>query len=216
MAALSRDATQGWRLSKGETARSQSFGDMKSFFKGPEANPAQRDSATSAGVAAMASNAGGEGAAAPHLGYDSARSQGGTAVRKPRSTSYDNVAAQVAAVAEEDENEDEDDSLPVADAVGHNDNAQFLLPRRFWQSDTEARGCSVPGCRKRFTFAERRHHCRKCGLAVCAACRSFPLASVPCLCPLPLPLASVPLAGPSLASGVGWGRGCLFASGMRF
>ncbi|KAK9477707.1 hypothetical protein V1514DRAFT_106092 [Lipomyces japonicus] len=41
------------------------------------------------------------------------------------------------------------------------------LPRRnHWVTDESVQGCS--SCQKAFTFWERRHHCRRCGLIFCA------------------------------------------------
>ncbi|OBA15045.1 uncharacterized protein OGAPODRAFT_16891 [Ogataea polymorpha] len=39
-----------------------------------------------------------------------------------------------------------------------------------WQPDESAREC--PFCHRKFTFFNRRHHCRKCGRVVCGDCSS--------------------------------------------
>ena len=41
------------------------------------------------------------------------------------------------------------------------------VTREHWVPDDEAPMCAVPGCGVEFTVLERRHHCRRCGEAVC-------------------------------------------------
>jgi len=48
----------------------------------------------------------------------------------------------------------------------HTNSGDIVLPQ--WQSDVEVVSCPV--CRTQFNFWYRRHHCRKCGKVVCAAC----------------------------------------------
>lgn len=52
----------------------------------------------------------------------------------------------------------------------HNDPAgsptDYAVPK--WQSDSEVTHCPI--CKSQFTFWFRKHHCRKCGRVVCAAC----------------------------------------------
>ncbi|KAI0319027.1 FYVE zinc finger-domain-containing protein, partial [Amylostereum chailletii] len=52
-----------------------------------------------------------------------------------------------------------------------------LLPRHLWKPDSDASSCDAFPCAKRFSFRERRHHCRKCGGVFCQTCssRSTPL-----------------------------------------
>lgn len=45
-------------------------------------------------------------------------------------------------------------------------SSDFLMPR--WQPDGEVNTCFV--CGTEFSFWYRKHHCRKCGKVVCAAC----------------------------------------------
>lgn len=40
-----------------------------------------------------------------------------------------------------------------------------------WVKDSHVASCME--CKVRFTFSERRHHCRKCGRVVCNTCSSF-------------------------------------------
>jgi len=42
------------------------------------------------------------------------------------------------------------------------------VTREHWVPDDEAPMCAVPGCGVEFTVLERRHHCRRCGEAVCS------------------------------------------------
>lgn len=44
--------------------------------------------------------------------------------------------------------------------------SDLVLP--MWQPDTDVNQCPV--CGRHFTFLFRKHHCRKCGRVVCAAC----------------------------------------------
>ncbi|KAF2678838.1 FYVE-domain-containing protein [Lentithecium fluviatile CBS 122367] len=44
--------------------------------------------------------------------------------------------------------------------------SEFVLPQ--WQPDSDVTHCFV--CGSQFTFFYRKHHCRKCGRVVCAAC----------------------------------------------
>lgn len=39
--------------------------------------------------------------------------------------------------------------------------------RHHWLKDESVVECGIPGCRKKFNFFERRHHCRKCGGIFC-------------------------------------------------
>lgn len=39
--------------------------------------------------------------------------------------------------------------------------------RHHWLKDESVIECGIPGCRKKFNFFERRHHCRKCGGIFC-------------------------------------------------
>lgn len=39
-----------------------------------------------------------------------------------------------------------------------------------WVKDTSATACMGPGCGVRFSFSERRHHCRHCGKVFCGKC----------------------------------------------
>ena len=50
--------------------------------------------------------------------------------------------------------------------VSEASSEDVVLPR--WQSDAEVTKCPV--CRTEFSFWYRKHHCRKCGRVVCAAC----------------------------------------------
>ncbi|KAE8557563.1 hypothetical protein TMatcc_005027 [Talaromyces marneffei ATCC 18224] len=43
---------------------------------------------------------------------------------------------------------------------------EYTLPR--WQPDSEVTHCPI--CNSQFSFWYRKHHCRKCGRVVCAAC----------------------------------------------
>lgn len=47
-----------------------------------------------------------------------------------------------------------------------NNFMEYYVPR--WQPDSEVNEC--PHCEAAFTFLHRKHHCRKCGRVVCAAC----------------------------------------------
>ncbi|KAJ9353610.1 putative E3 ubiquitin-protein ligase PIB1 [Paecilomyces variotii] len=47
-----------------------------------------------------------------------------------------------------------------------NDYMDYILPR--WQPDDEVDNCPI--CGTHFSFWYRKHHCRKCGRVVCAAC----------------------------------------------
>lgn len=37
-----------------------------------------------------------------------------------------------------------------------------------WVSDAETKECMI--CSRKFSFMQRRHHCRRCGKCVCAVC----------------------------------------------
>ena len=50
--------------------------------------------------------------------------------------------------------------------AGRRDSSDIVLPR--WQPDGDVDRCPV--CRTEFSFWYRKHHCRKCGRVVCAAC----------------------------------------------
>ncbi|KAK3337198.1 FYVE zinc finger-domain-containing protein [Cercophora scortea] len=50
--------------------------------------------------------------------------------------------------------------------AGHGSQGQLVLPR--WQPDAEATYCY--NCQSQFSIFVRKHHCRKCGRVVCAAC----------------------------------------------
>jgi len=51
---------------------------------------------------------------------------------------------------------------PTTDKVGGE-------PRRdHWRRDSEVTECAASNCTKRFSFFERRHHCRRCGDIFCA------------------------------------------------
>ena len=45
-----------------------------------------------------------------------------------------------------------------------------------WVADDDAKLCFI--CKKSFTIARRKHHCRLCGLLICGKCSEFlPLSS---------------------------------------
>eukprot|EP00457_Paulinella_chromatophora_P000825 gb/GEZN01000825.1/.p1 GENE.gb/GEZN01000825.1/~~gb/GEZN01000825.1/.p1 ORF type:complete len:1127 (-),score=189.08 gb/GEZN01000825.1/:233-3613(-) len=46
------------------------------------------------------------------------------------------------------------------------------LHKADWVKDEEEKHCMLPHCKAAFTFFERRHHCRQCGLLVCGRCSS--------------------------------------------
>ena len=53
-----------------------------------------------------------------------------------------------------------------SDAFWGRSDSEIVLPK--WQSDSEVSQCPV--CKTDFSFWYRKHHCRKCGRVVCAAC----------------------------------------------
>ncbi|CAI7618042.1 unnamed protein product [Penicillium pancosmium] len=62
-------------------------------------------------------------------------------------------------------------SLPISGQTQRNTTLDDIfqdvsLPR--WQPDSEVSGCPI--CGTIFSFWHRKHHCRKCGRVVCAAC----------------------------------------------
>ncbi|TGZ80645.1 hypothetical protein EX30DRAFT_341300 [Ascodesmis nigricans] len=57
-------------------------------------------------------------------------------------------------------------SSTAAAAAGTAISAPLIVPE--WQPDAAAKACPI--CANMFTFFNRRHHCRKCGRVVCAAC----------------------------------------------
>jgi len=70
-------------------------------------------------------------------------------------------------------------TLPSSDPsrARRNGHLAVLLPRRLWKRDSQAAQCDTFLCRKKFSFLERRHHCRKCGGVFCGECtlRTTPL-----------------------------------------
>eukprot|EP00049_Salpingoeca_infusionum_P016720 m.344848 g.344848 ORF g.344848 m.344848 type:complete len:3784 (+) comp16137_c1_seq1:160-11511(+) len=42
-----------------------------------------------------------------------------------------------------------------------------------WVSDNTVTACMHPSCKVKFTFSERRHHCRRCGGVYCSKCSSY-------------------------------------------
>ncbi|KAK3716517.1 hypothetical protein LTR37_006413 [Vermiconidia calcicola] len=54
----------------------------------------------------------------------------------------------------------------AATGPGDRRDSDFVLPR--WQADADVNKCPV--CQTEFHFFYRKHHCRKCGRVVCAAC----------------------------------------------
>ena len=81
------------------------------------------------------------------------------------------------------------------------DFMEYILPR--WQPDTEVTHCPI--CHTQFNFWYRKHHCRKCGRVVCAACsphritipRQYIVRPPPCPTGGPASMATPPRAGGS-------------------
>ncbi|OCH88966.1 hypothetical protein OBBRIDRAFT_794708 [Obba rivulosa] len=63
-------------------------------------------------------------------------------------------------------------TLPSSDPLRarRNEHLAVLLPKGRWKPDSQAAQCDTFLCRKRFSFLERRHHCRKCGGVYCGEC----------------------------------------------
>lgn len=57
-------------------------------------------------------------------------------------------------------------SLPTVHQRRRQNYMEYTLPR--WQPDSEVTHCPI--CKTQFSFWYRKHHCRKCGRVVCAAC----------------------------------------------
>ncbi|OKL63535.1 hypothetical protein UA08_01200 [Talaromyces atroroseus] len=57
-------------------------------------------------------------------------------------------------------------SLTTVPQRSRQDLVEYPLPR--WQPDSEVTHCPI--CGSQFSFWYRKHHCRKCGRVVCAAC----------------------------------------------
>ncbi|PCH06244.1 Zinc finger, FYVE-related [Penicillium occitanis (nom. inval.)] len=57
-------------------------------------------------------------------------------------------------------------SLPTVHQRHRQNYMEYTLPR--WQPDSEVTHCPI--CNSQFSFWYRKHHCRKCGRVVCAAC----------------------------------------------
>lgn len=57
-------------------------------------------------------------------------------------------------------------SLSTVPQHSRPDIVEYTLPR--WQPDSEVTQCTI--CGSHFSFWYRKHHCRKCGRVVCAAC----------------------------------------------
>jgi hypothetical protein len=57
-------------------------------------------------------------------------------------------------------------SLPTVYQRHRQNYMEYTLPR--WQPDSEVTNCPI--CNSQFSFWYRKHHCRKCGRVVCAAC----------------------------------------------
>lgn len=57
-------------------------------------------------------------------------------------------------------------SLPTVHQRRRQNYMEYTLPR--WQPDSEVTHCPI--CNSQFSFWYRKHHCRKCGRVVCAAC----------------------------------------------
>lgn len=52
-------------------------------------------------------------------------------------------------------------------------NKQESTSAAIWVPDTHQNNCTI--CNDKFTFVNRRHHCRRCGALVCGKCSKFKL-----------------------------------------
>ncbi len=56
--------------------------------------------------------------------------------------------------------------LPLQASKAYRDSA--VAARPVWQSDETSSNCCI--CKNEFTFLNRRHHCRQCGVLCCGDC----------------------------------------------
>ena len=56
----------------------------------------------------------------------------------------------------------------ISGCINQLSDGDDFLHAAVWESDHKATECKI--CDDKFSFMNRRHHCRKCGLLVCGGC----------------------------------------------